>query len=155
MTDIQSKLAELGLSLPDTPQPAANYVPSLQAGDLVFLSGQTPKIGTELRYKGKLGQDFSTKEGYAAAQLCTLRLISALQAQIGNLDRVKKIVKLTVFVNGTPEFEEHALVANGASDLLIHLFGEAGKHARAAVGAGSLPGLCAVEIEMVVQVSTQ
>nr|WP_320136117.1 RidA family protein [uncultured Amphritea sp.] len=152
MSSICGRLLELKLKLPEPPEPAANYVPGVKVGDLIFLSGQTPKDGRQIRYKGKLGVDLSVEEGYAAAQLCTLRLLSVLQSMTGDLARVKKIVKLTAFVNASEDFEAHPDVVNGASDLLEKLFGDKGQHARAAVGVSSLPSGAAVEVELIVQV---
>ena len=152
MSSINERLQELELELPKPPEPAANYVPGVQVGDLIFLSGQTPKDGRQIRYKGKLGVDLTVEDGYAAAQLCTLRLLSVLQSMTGDLANVKKIVKLTAFVNASEDFEAHPQVVNGASDLLESLFGDKGQHARAAVGVSSLPSGAAVEIELIAQV---
>lgn len=151
MSEVLQRLAELDLSLPPPPPPAANYVPAVIAGDLVFLSGQTPKQGHDLLCSGRLGESVSVDQGYDAAQVCCLRLLSALQDVCGDLDRVAQIVKLTGFVNAAAEFTAHPQVINGASDLLEKLFAERGRHARAAVGSGSLPGNAAVEIELIVQ----
>ena len=152
MGSINNRLQELGLELPKLPEPVANYVPGVKVGNLIFLSGQTPKDGEHIRYKGKLDVDLSIEEGYAAAKLCTLRLLSVLQSLTGDLERIKKIVKLTVFVNASEDFEKHPQVADGASDLLEKLFGEIGQHARAAVGVDSLPSGAAVEIELIAEV---
>jgi len=151
MAEVLTRLAQLGLELPPPPPPAANYVPAMRAGELVFLSGQTPKSGHELLYQGRLGEQVSIEQGYLAAQVCCLRLLSALQDCCGDLDKVQQIVKLTGFVNAGSAFSAHPQVINGASDLLEKLFGERGRHARAAVGSSSLPGSAAVEIELIVQ----
>ncbi len=145
-------IEKLGYKLPQAPKPAAVYVPAVRVGDIVYVSGQTPKEGNELLYKGKLGKDFTVDEGYEAARICILRALSAVEAEIGNLDKIKRIVKLTGYVNSTDDFEEQSKVINGASELLEEIFGEKGKHARVAVGTNSLPGNAAVEIELIVQV---
>lgn len=152
MSNIETRLSELGFTLPSPPAPAANYTPWVIAGDLVFLSGQTAKQGNKVQFKGKLGRELSIEQGYSAAQLCTLRLLSALKDSTGDLDKVVKIVKLSVFVNATEDFIEHPKVADGASDLLEQLFSQSGPHARAAVGVSSMPSDSAVEIEMIAQV---
>jgi enamine deaminase RidA (YjgF/YER057c/UK114 family) len=152
MSLVEARLSQLGLSLPTPPAPAANYTPWVITGDLVFLSGQTAKQGNEVLFKGKVGQALSIEQGYCAAQLCTLRLLSALKDSIGDLDKVEKIVKLSVFVNAADDFIAHPKVADGASDLLEKLFTQSGPHARAAVGVSSLPNDSAVEIAMIAQV---
>jgi enamine deaminase RidA (YjgF/YER057c/UK114 family) len=149
---ITKRLEELGLILPPTPTPAANYVPWIVSNGTVYLAGQTPKEGTVLKYKGQVGKDLTIEQGYDAAKLCALRLLSALHAAAGGLDNVERILKLTVFVNSTKGFAKHPQVANGASDLLRDVFGDAGIHVRSAVGANSLPGNAAVEIEMIAQI---
>lgn len=152
--DINLRMVELGIELPPLPEPAANYVPAVAAGDLIYLSGQTPKHGSNIYYAGQLGKNISIDEGYAAAELCMLRLLSVLREVSGDLNSVQKIVKLTAFVNAVDEFDAHPKVVNGASDLLVKLFGERGRHARSAVGVSSLPSGAAVELEMIVQVSS-
>jgi enamine deaminase RidA (YjgF/YER057c/UK114 family) len=149
---IEKRLAELGLELPAPPTPAAAYVPTVLAGDLLFTAGQVSVWNGEVKYKGKLGTDFAVKEGYEAAKICALNCLSVIKARIGDLDKVEQVVKMTVFVNSAPDFIEQPLVANGASELLADVFGDAGKHARAAVGTVSLPRGVAVEVEMVVRV---
>lgn len=150
---IEKKLEELNIQLPPTPEPAAVYIPAVLVGDLVFVSGQTPKDGNTLVYKGKIGQEVSLEEGYAAARICILRCLSALKSIVGDLDKVERIVKLTGYVNCIDTFTAHPQVINGASDLLEQVFGEKGRHARAAVGVNSLPGHAAVEIELIAQVT--
>ncbi len=145
-------IEKLGYKLPQAPKPAAVYVPAVRVGDIIYVSGQTPKEDNELLYKGKLGKDFTVDEGYEAARICILRALSAVEAEIENLDKIKRIVKLTGYVNSTDDFEEQSKVINGASELLEEIFGEKGKHARVAVGTNSLPGNAAVEIELIVQV---
>ena len=149
---IEERLNELKITLPPAPSPAANYTPWVKSDGYVFLAGQTPKDGTNLKYFGQVGKDLSLEQGYQAARLCAIRLISALQAATGELENVKRIVKLTVFVNAAAGFTDHPQVANGASDLICAVFGEAGIHVRSAVGSSSLPGNAAVEVEMIAQV---
>lgn len=146
-SSIDQRLDALGISLPDAPAPAANYVPFVRTGDLVFVSGQISRDETGLM-TGKLGAGYSLDEGYAAARTCAVALIAQLKAACdGDLDRVRRVVKLTGFVNATPEFTDHPKVVNGASDLFAEVFGAQGTHARAAVGMSSLPLGVAVEVE--------
>jgi len=145
---IEARLAELGMSLPDAAAPAANYVPYVQTGNLVVISGQITQENGALKYIGRVGQDFTTDQAYEAAKLCGLNLIAQLkEACGGNLDRVKRVVRLGGFVNCTADFTEQPKVVNGASDLMAEVFGDAGKHARAAVGVNSLPLGVAVEVD--------
>ena len=134
------------------PTPAANYVPWVISGQHVYLAGQTPKHGTMLKYTGRVGEDLTVQQGYQATRLCGLRLLSALKDALGDLDRVKRIVKLTVYVNSASGFTDHPQVANGVSDLICDVFQEAGVHVRAAVGCVSLPGNAAVEVEMIAEI---
>ena len=151
--EIEQRLSELGLTLPDAPAPAANYVPFVQSGALVFVSGQISS-GPDGLICGKLGADLSLDDGVAAARACALALIAQLRAACGgDLTRLRRVVKLTGFVNCTPDFTDQPKVVNGASDLMVAVFGEAGRHARAAVGAPSLPLGVAVEIEGVFEIS--
>ena len=149
---VERNLAEMGLTLPSAPTSLANYVGAVVAGKLVFVSGHGPVQGGQLIYRGKLGREFTTAQGYEAARLVMLNCLATLKAAIGSLDRVRRVVKLLGMVNGTPEFTEQPQVINGASDLLVAIFGDRGRHARSAVGMGSLPFDIAVEIEMVVEV---
>jgi enamine deaminase RidA (YjgF/YER057c/UK114 family) len=144
---IEHRLAELGLTLPDAPAPAANYVPFVVAGDTVYVSGQISANADGL-ITGKLGADHDAEAGAAAARTCALALIAqARMAAGGDLDRIARVVKLTGFVNCTADFTDQPKVINGASDLLVAVFGDKGRHARSAVGAPSLPLGVAVEIE--------
>lgn len=150
---IEQRLSELGLSLPDAPAPAANYVPFVQSGSLVFISGQISS-GPDGLILGKLGDSMSIEDGVSAARSCGLALISQLRAACGgDLSRLKRVVKLTGFVNCTPDFTDQPKVVNGCSDLMVAVFGEAGRHARAAVGAPSLPLGVAVEIEGIFEIA--
>ena len=149
---IEKKLSEMGLSLPDAPAPAANYVPFVQVGDLLYVSGQISKDAGGLII-GKLGDTMSLADGQAAAKVCALNLLAQVKAACGgDLDRLVKVVKLGGFVNATADFTDHPAVINGASDFIGELLGEAGAHARAAVGCVSLPLGVAVEIEGIFQV---
>lgn len=150
---IEQRLAELGHSLPDAPAPAANYVPFVQSGALVFISGQISS-GPDGLICGKLGDDLGVDDGVSAARACGLALIAQLRAACGgDLTRLRRVVKLTGFVNCTPDFTDQPKVVNGASDLMVAVFGEAGRHARAAVGAPSLPMGVAVEIEGIFEIA--
>ncbi len=147
------KAAELGLDLSAPTQPAANYVSAVRAGDLLFLAGHGPRKADGSYVTGKVGIDVTAEEGYEAARLTAIRLLATLKAELGSLDRVQRIVKLLCMVNCLPDFEEQPRVANGASDLLVEVFGEAGRHARSAVGMGSLPLGVTVEIELIAQLT--
>ncbi len=146
------RLQELGIVIPPSRSPVANYVPAVTAGNLVFLSGHGPYLADGSLITGKLGRELTVEEGYAAARATILACLASLQAEIGSLDRVKRIVKLFGMVNCTEDFASHPQVINGASDLLVEIFGEVGRHARSAVGMQMLPMNIAVEIEMVVEV---
>ena len=150
---IEARLAELGIELPVPSSPVANFVPCVQSGGMLFVSGQISSWNGELRHIGKVGREISVREGKTAARLCALNLIAQIKAWLGRLDRVHQICMLQVFVNAVPEFTEHPAVANGASDLLVEVFGTSvGRHARFAVGAGSLPFNVAVELAAVLEV---
>ncbi|HUJ75407.1 MAG TPA: RidA family protein, partial [bacterium] len=146
---ISARLQELGIAIPPAPAPAANYVPYVVEGRLVFIAGQGPFAadGT-LQYLGKVGQQRTEQEGYASARLCALNCLAQLQAAAGSLERVKRIVRVGGFVNCGPDFGRQPQVVNGASDLLVQIFGERGRHARTAVGTCSLPMDTTTEIEM-------
>lgn len=152
LPDIAAKLVELKIELPTLGVPQANYVHAVRTGNLVFLAGKGPTKPDGTRITGKLGADLTVEEGYEAAYLVGILQLAALQQELGDLGRVKRIVKVHGMVNATPDFTDHSKVINGFSDLMVEVFGEAGKHARAAVGMGSLPGGIAVEIEVVVEV---
>jgi enamine deaminase RidA (YjgF/YER057c/UK114 family) len=149
---IEQHLIELGITLPALPAPIANYVPSVLAGDLLFLSGQGPRLGSGKFAQGKVGADVTVEEAYQHARLIGMQLLAAAQTALGSLDRVQRVVKVLGMVNGTPDFGEQPKVINGCSDLFVEVFGEAGRHARSAVGMGSLPGDITVEIEAIFQV---
>ncbi|NNJ66826.1 MAG: RidA family protein [Boseongicola sp.] len=150
--DFDQRLAELGLSLPDAPAPAANYVPYVVVGNTVYVSGQV-SMNADGMIKGKVGADLTAEEGAEAARTCALALLAqAKKACGGDISRLKRVVKLTGFVNSTPEFGDQPKVVNGASDLFVALLGDAGRHARSAVSAGALPFNVAVEIEGVFEI---
>lgn len=148
---IDQRLQELGIILPAAAAPVASYVPVVVQGDLAYVSGQISFVEGEL-VKGRLGDDVSLEDGMAAARGCGLMILSQLKAALGSLDRVERVVKLGGFVNSTPDFTDQPKVINGASDLMLEVFGEAGKHARAAVGVPALPLGVAVEVDAVVAI---
>ena len=151
---IDARLKELGIELPDAPTPVASYVPFVITGSLVFVSGQVTIWNGELKFIGRLGENIALEEGQQGARICGLNLIAQVRAACdGDLDRVKRCVKLTVFVNSAADFTDHPKVANGASDLMAEVFGDAGRHARAAIGVASLPLGCAVEAEAVFEIA--
>ena len=153
MPIIDARLKELGITLSSPPKPVAAYVPYTISGNLVFVSGQVPFQDGALKYVGKLGADFSIEMGQAAAQLCAINVLSVLRVACeGDLDKVVRCLKVNVFVNATPDYDKQPEVANGASDLFAALFGEAGKHARAAIGVGSLPRGVAVEVDAIFEI---
>ena len=152
MSQAEQRLSEKGLELPPKPTPMGQYVSAVRTGNLVFVAGHGTNKDGQLMYRGKLGQDVDVETGYQAAQLVGLNMLASLKAEIGDLDRVKRIVKLLGMVNCTPDFGQQPEVINGASDLLVHVFGERGRHARSAVGMASLPRGISVEIEMIVEV---
>ncbi|HVE70317.1 MAG TPA: RidA family protein [Thermoanaerobaculia bacterium] len=148
----EARLAELGITLPSASAPVANYVNAVRTGNLVFLAGKGPRRADGTNVTGKVGTDLTIEEGYAAARLTGINQLAALKAEIGDLRRVRRIVKVLGLVNCDPSFTDQPRVINGFSDLMVEVFGEAGKHARSAVGAPSLPGGIAVEVEMIVEV---
>ena len=149
---IETRLAELGVTLKTAPAPAANYVPSVRVGDILFVSGQISQNDDGL-ITGKIGADLGIEEGAAAARTCAISLLSQVKAALdGDLDRLVRVVKLTGFVNSTPDFTNQPQVINGCSDFLVEALGEQGRHARSAVSAGALPMNVAVEIEGIFQV---
>ncbi len=152
MGQVDERLKSLGIELPQVPDPIANYVGAVRTGNLVFLSGRGPRSEGKFVSFGKLGQDVTVEQGYQAARLTALNLIASLKSEVGDLDKVRRIVKLLGMVNSAPDFGEQPQVINGASDLLVEIFGDKGKHARAAFGVAALPMNTSVEIEMIVEV---
>lgn len=150
--DPEARLAELGINLPEAGTPVANYVNAVRTGNLIFLAGKGPSKPEGGYITGKLGADLSVEEGYAAARLAAITQLAVLKTELGNLNKIKRVVKVLGMVNATPEFTNHPEVINGFSDLMVEVFGPNGKHARAAVGMGSLPRNIAVEVEMIVEV---
>ncbi|MEM1359909.1 MAG: RidA family protein [Bacteroidota bacterium] len=152
MDDVAKQLTTLGIDLPTPSKPLANYVNAVRTGNLVFLAGKGPTRPDGTRITGKLGEDLSIEAGYEAARVVGINQLAALQAEIGDLNKVRRIVKVLGMVNSTPDFTDQPKVVNGFSDLMVEVFGERGKHARAAVGMAALPSNIAVEIEMIVEV---
>jgi enamine deaminase RidA (YjgF/YER057c/UK114 family) len=152
--EVEARLAKLGIEVPVAAAPVANYVGFAQTGKLVFVSGQVPIKDGKFQYQGKLGASMSLEDAQAAARLCAINIVAQVKAACGgDLDRVQRVVKLTGFVNSTGDFTDQPKVVNGASDLMVEVFGDKGKHSRAAVSAASLPAGVAVEVEAVVEIS--
>ncbi|HEX2582065.1 MAG TPA: RidA family protein [Dongiaceae bacterium] len=143
---VETRLNELKIELPKAAAPVANYVPVVVSGTLASVSGQITGWNGEVRYQGKLGREFSIEDGQKAARLCGLNLIAQLKAAL-DLDRVRRVIKLNVFINSMPDFADQPKVANGVSDLMVEVFGEIGKHSRSAVGVANLPLNVAVEVD--------
>ena len=152
-SDVEARLETLGISLPQASPPVANYVPAVRTGNLIFLAGTAPQNPDGTRITGKVGADLSVDQGYQAARLVGINLLSSLKAEVGDLNKVKRIVKVFGMVYADPAFSQHPAVINGISDLMVDVFGDCGRHARTAVGMGSLPFGIAVEIDMVVEVA--
>jgi enamine deaminase RidA (YjgF/YER057c/UK114 family) len=150
--EIEKKLKNLGFDLPNPPTPVANYIGSVRVGNLLFVGGNTGRLNGERRYSGKVGGTVSLEEAYEMARNCALNHLATIKAALGDLDRVDRIVKVTGYVNVAPAFIDMAKVVNGESDLLVQLWGERGKHARAAVGVAALGGDAPVETEVIVQI---
>ncbi|MBX6753131.1 MAG: RidA family protein [Thermorudis peleae] len=150
--EVERRLAELGITLPAVPEPAGNYVHAVQTGNLVFLSGKGPLNPDGTVPIGKVGRDVTTAEAYQHARSVGLTLLAVLKEHLGDLDRVRRVVKVFGMVNAAPDFGEHPAVINGCSDLFVEVFGDRGRHARSAVGMGSLPHGITVEIEAIVEV---
>ncbi len=152
--EVDARLAELGIDVPVAAAPVANYVGYMQAGNLVFISGQVPIKDGKFQFQGKLGESMSVEDAQAAARLCAINVIAQAKAACGgDLDRVTRVVKLTGFVNSTGDFTDQPKVINGASDLMVEVFGDKGRHSRAAVSAAALPAGVAVEVEAVVEIA--
>ena len=152
MVNIENRLGQIGLKLPDVPKPVAAYIPAKQSGNLVFTAGQLPMVNGEVISKGLLGQDVEIDEANKAARICTLNALAAIKGVIGDLDRIKQIVRVVGYVASVPTFTQQPAVVNGASELLLEIFGENGKHARSAVGMAVLPLNASVEIELTVEI---
>ncbi|HJW31668.1 MAG TPA: Atu1372/SO_1960 family protein [Saprospiraceae bacterium] len=148
----EERIAQMGLTIPPAPAPAANYVNAVRTGNLLYLAGKGPSDAAGNRITGKLGQDLTVEQGYDAAKSVALAHIAVLKSELGDLSRVKRIVKVNGMINSTPDFTDHSKVMNGYSDMMVAVFGEKGKHARSSVGMCSLPFNIAVEVEIVVEV---
>lgn len=151
----ETRLRELGLTLPETPVPVAKFVPAVRTGNLIYVSGQTPTVGGELVMTGKLGREISIEQGQEAARVALLNVLAAVRGVTGSLDAVRRIVKLNGWVASAEGFTSQPQVVNGASALLEEIFGEAGKHARAAIGVAELPSGAPVELELIVEVQPE
>ncbi len=152
MNKIENKLINMNLILPEIPKPVAAYIPAKQTGNLVFTAGQLPMVNGELITKGLLGQGIEIEDAKNAARICTLNALAAIKGVIGDLDRIKQVVRVVGYVASVPTFTQQPAVVNGASELLLEIFGEKGKHARSAVGMAVLPLNASVEIELTVEV---
>lgn len=150
---IEARLAELGLTLPAAPNPVANYVPFSISGNLLFISGQISKAADGTVVTGALGRDVSVETGQQAARHCALNILAQAKSALGSLDRIGQVLKLTGFVNATADFTDHPKVVNGASDLMVEVLGDKGRHTRAAVGVSSLPLNCAVEVDAIIAIA--
>ena len=148
----ESKVKEMGLTIPEVAKPVAAYVPAIKVGDYVYTSGQIPFVEGKLAYAGKAGTDLSVEQCYDAAKVCALNCLAAVKSVIGNLDNIEQIVKVVGFVNSAPGFVDQPKVINGASELIGTIFGKQGEHSRSAVGVAELPINAAVEVEMIVKV---
>ena len=149
----EQKLIQLGITLPAPPKPVATYVPAVQAGDLLFLSGVIPFRNGKLTVEGKLGRDLTVEQGYEAARIALLNALAIVRSEIGTLDRVRKVVRLVGHVASAEGFVQQPAVVNGASDLLVRIFDDAGRHARVAIGAAELPLNSPIELELIFQIS--
>ena len=153
MSEIESRLEHLGISLPAEPVPIANYVPGVRTGNLLYLSGLGPASRADgTTPSGKVGRDLTTEEGYEASRLTGINILARMKGELGDLDRVRRVVKLLGMVNSAPDFNQQPAVVNGCSDLLVEVFGEKGRHARSAVGMAALPNDIPVEIEVIIEV---
>lgn len=152
--EVERKLAEMGLTVTEPNPSIGNFVPAVRTGNLVFVSGNLPRLPDgSMAHTGKLGQELGVDEGYAAARQCVVNGLSGAKSIIGDLDKVQQVVKLLVMVNSDPSFDQQPLVGNGASDLLVELYGDNGRHARSAVGMAALPRGAPVEVEMILEVA--
>jgi enamine deaminase RidA (YjgF/YER057c/UK114 family) len=153
MSEIEARLTELGYTLPPPPPPAGNYLPATRSGNLMWLAGVGSRRADGSRITGKLGADLTIQQGYEAARWCALNLLTRMKAELGDLDRISRILKVVGMVNSAPDFTEQAQVVDGASDLFAELFGDRGRHSRSAPGMGALPGNTAVIVECVIEVA--
>jgi enamine deaminase RidA (YjgF/YER057c/UK114 family) len=149
----EARLKELGVTLPEAPKAAANYVPAVLSGSMLYISGQLPLAGGELTCKGRLGEDVAIEDAAKAAKLCIINALAQAKAELGSLDRIVRVVKLVGFVSSAPGFGEQPKVVNGASDFLVDALGDKGRHARSAIGVAALPFGAAVEVEAIIEVA--
>ena len=149
--EIEARLVQLGYTLPQAPEPVGNYLPAQRSGNIMWLAGVGSRVAGGQRVSGKLGAELTVEEGYAAARLCALNLLARIKAELGTLDRVSQVLKVVGYVNSDPRFGEQARVVDGASDLLVELYGDRGRHARSAPGMGALPHNIAVICEGVIE----
>ena len=147
--EVEERLAKLGFTLPTVPKPVAEYLPAKQVGDLVYVSGQGPTRDGKAVYVGRVGKEVSLDEAYKAAEICALNCLAAIKSLVGSLEEVKEIVQVRGFVNSAPDFHDQPMVINGASTLLVKVFGDTGHHARAALETSNLPGNIPVEVELI------
>ena len=152
---IEEKLKEIGIKLPDPPSPAGSYIPVVISKNIAYVSGQIPIKSGEVSFTGKVPDEQSIENAQNAAKLCIINALAQLKSQLGSLDKISKILRVSGFVNSTPNFSEHPQVINAASDLLYQIFGDAGKHTRIAIGVNSLPLNSTVEIDMIVEIKTE
>ena len=150
---IEQRLIDHDIELPEAATPVANYVPAVQSGTMLYISGQVPLWNGQRRHIGKLGSDCAVEEGQTAARLCALNIVAQAKAALGDLDRVARVVKLVGFVNSAPDFTDQPAVINGASDLMVEVFGDKGRHARSAVGVAALPLGVSVEVEAILEIA--
>ncbi len=155
MPTVESKLASMGYQLPPPPAPIGNYLPATRSGNIMWMAGVGSRKADGSRITGKLGVDLSVDQGYEAARWCALNLLARMKAELGDLDKVTRILKVVGMVNSAPDFGEHARVVDGASDLFVALYGDLGRHSRSAPGMGALPGNTAVIVDCVIEVSDQ
>lgn len=152
MTDYEARMQERGLSIPNIPPPAGAYVPAVQSGNLVFCSGQGPYKDGSLAYVGQVGSEVSLEDAYQAARIAGLNCLAEIRSVVGSINRISRVVQIRGFVNSAPDFHDQPKVVNGASELMLEIFGDSGQHARCALGTNNLPGNIPVEIEMVVEI---
>lgn len=150
---IEARLKELGITLPDPGTPVANYIPAVESRGMLYVSGQLPRGPQGITQAGKLGGGVSIEQGAAAARICAISILGQAKAALGDLDRIKRVVKVLGFVNSAPDFTDQPRVVNGASDLIVEVLGDAGRHARSAVGVASLPMGAAVEVEAIIEIA--
>jgi len=152
---IEKKIEELGYALSTPPKPLAAYFPVVRSGNLIFTAGQLPMVEGQLKFSGKVPETISEEDAIKASEICALNCLSVIKSEVGDLDKIERIVKVTVFVNSTEDYSKQPAIANGASELFVKIFGDAGKHARSAVGVSSLPLNAPVEVEMIAQLKEE